>query len=540
MVKREGSKMRRIELAFLFLAFAINAGKSQWENLSNPNLGYITTCKFVSATKGWLINLSNTPPQGLMRTTDGGVTWAKVLDHPPGVFNWLNDFDFLNDSLGYVEALNGQRFRTFNGGDTWDTLRNSLTDNLHGGDDNRPIKIFSPRLAYSFGFIRSVDTFRTWQQIGTLPPNSSAYYAFYLNADTIILAGGAETVIGEWTGTMECYRSIDSGFTWQQTFFDSMWAVRALAFGDWRIGYAFSELHNDTVARVVTLKTTNGGRTWLPIPARLAGSEGLGVQDAFFQNPVVGFVCGNGVASTVDGGMTWTRVPGFPTSFFSSMSWPDSLHGWIVGHGGKVYRTTNGGGLPIVLASFTARHLGGTRVRLDWRTLSETNNYGFFVQRRRQTDSTFTEISSLIPGYGTTNEPHDYSWTDSNATINRWYYRLKQVDLGGPIRFTEPIVVDVTTNVGEVKSPFEFRLVQNYPNPFNPSTRIAYSVQGSGFTSLKVFDVLGREVATLVNEEKQPGEYSVTFDASNLSSGVYVYKLQAGGFTASKKMIVMR
>jgi hypothetical protein len=326
-----------------------------------------------------------------------------------------------------------------------------------------------------------------------------------------------------------------------------MYACEAIGFADSRTGWAFTQLGPtpNTWHHTITLKTTDAGATWFSIPARI-NAQHFSVGGAYFRNHEAGFIHGSqltddssGLAQTTDGGINWQVIQGI-SGYITAMSWPDSLHGWAVGGNGRIFRTTNGGGLPIVLSSFTARHLGGTRVRLDWRTLSETNNYGFFVQRRRQTDSTFTEISSLIPGYGTTNEPHDYSWTDSNATINRWYYRLKQVDLGGPIRFTEPIVVDVTTKVGEVKSPFEFRLVQNYPNPFNPSTRIAYSVQGSGFTSLKVFDVLGREVATLVNEEKQPGEYSVTFDASNLSSGVYVYKLQAGGFTASKKMIVMR
>jgi hypothetical protein len=86
----------------------------------------------------------------------------------------------------------------------------------------------------------------------------------------------------------------------------------------------------------------------------------------------------------------------------------------------------------------------------------------------------------------------------------------------------------------------EFTLYQNYPNPFNPSTHIPYSVRGSGFVSLKVFDVLGREVATLVNEAKPPGEYGVVFDGTNLPSGVYFYRLTAGGFTETRRMIVIR
>jgi hypothetical protein len=327
-----------------------------------------------------------------------------------------------------------------------------------------------------------------------------------------------------------------------------MFAVKALAFADTRIGYAFSYLHQDSVARVITLKTTNGGATWFGIPARLSGSQGLHVFDAYFQNADVGFVNGNsGLARTTDGGITWERVPSVVGTFLS-MSWPDSIHGWVVGYDGKIYRTTNGGGLPIVLASFTGTHIGGTRVRLDWRTLSETNNLGFYVERRRASDTTFTQISQLIPGYGTTNEPHDYLFIDSNATVARWYYRLKQVDIGGPVHFTEPIIVDVTTSVSEQQTRYEFRLEQNYPNPFNPITEIRYQISEVSFVSLRVYDVLGREVATLVNEAKMPGKYRVQWNAESVPSGVYFYRMkarptnggQAGNFSETKKMILTK
>jgi hypothetical protein len=88
--------------------------------------------------------------------------------------------------------------------------------------------------------------------------------------------------------------------------------------------------------------------------------------------------------------------------------------------------------------------------------------------------------------------------------------------------------------------PQEFALHQNYPNPFNPSTKIGFKVQGSGFVSLKVYDVLGREVRTLVSEELKPGSYEVPFDAAGLASGVYFYRLRAGGFTQTRTMVVLR
>lgn len=521
--------MKRSIVILILCAVLEQFANAQWEDLSNSSLGQILDCKFVSATTGWIVNLSNTPPQGLLHTSNGGQTWTKILDHPPGVLNWLADFDFLDGSLGYVTALNGQRFRTFNGGRTWDTLT-SHNEKVEGGnDDDKSLKIFSYRLAYSFGFERSVDTFRTWEPIGSLPPNSSPSRAYYVDAGRIILAG-----------TLECYRSIDSGFTWQRTFFDSMFVCKALAFGNDSIGYALSILLENAFPRAMTLKTTDAGATWFDIPARIVNGGGIDVLDAYFQNPNVGFACGdNGLARTTDGGLTWNGVANVNGALLS-MSWPDSMHGWAVGYGGKVYRTTNGGGLPIQLVSFTGHHVGGTRVRLDWRTLTETGNLGFYIERRTASDTTFTQISQLIPGYGTTNEPHDYTWMDTNATIARWYYRLKQVDLSGPAHYTEPIIVDVTTGVSEQYTPHEFRLEQNYPNPFNPTTTITFSVGTYGHTSLRVYDVLGREVATLVSETKQAGKYETTFDGSTLSSGVYIYKLKVGDFTAIKRMLLVK
>jgi len=92
----------------------------------------------------------------------------------------------------------------------------------------------------------------------------------------------------------------------------------------------------------------------------------------------------------------------------------------------------------------------------------------------------------------------------------------------------------------ESSLPSEFRLLQNYPNPFNPTTSIRYSVLNSTYVNLTVYDILGREVAMLVNEEKYPGTYTVTLDASGLSSGIYFYRLTAGQYTETKKMILQK
>lgn len=196
--------------------------------------------------------------------------------------------------------------------------------------------------------------------------------------------------------------------------------------------------------------------------------------------------------------------------------------------------------VPIQLASLTARHRGQRQVLLEWTTLSETNNYGFEVMKALGSPSLFLTIPrSFIPGNGTTIIPHSYAFTDSNATQGRWYYRLKQIDLDGSVHFTHAVSVDVPTGV-EQQAHRNFALYQNFPNPFNPTTEIRYGITESDNVHLRVFDVLGRNIATLVNARMEPGTYAVKFDASNLGSGVYYYQLRVGGLVATKRMLVVR
>ncbi|MBE0538067.1 MAG: DUF4397 domain-containing protein [Ignavibacterium sp.] len=189
----------------------------------------------------------------------------------------------------------------------------------------------------------------------------------------------------------------------------------------------------------------------------------------------------------------------------------------------------NQGVVPVELSSFSA-NVNGTDVNLTWSTATETNNNGFEVQRKSGSD--FVTIG-FVRGKGTTTEVQNYSFTDSKLPIGNYSYRLKQVDFDGTFEYSNEINVDLT-------APTVFALEQNYPNPFNPSTVISYSVPQSSFVTLKVYDIIGNEVATLVNQNQQAGKYDIRFDASNLSNGVYLYSIKTDNFTSTKKMILMK
>jgi hypothetical protein len=199
-----------------------------------------------------------------------------------------------------------------------------------------------------------------------------------------------------------------------------------------------------------------------------------------------------------------------------------------------------GEALSVQLSSFTATRIRQRAVQLDWTTLSETNNLGFYVERRLSNEQPFSELpNSFIPGHGTTLEPHHYSFIDSSSSNGSLQYRLRQVDLDGTIHFSEAVQVSAVTHAEE-NNPVVFELFQNYPNPFNPTTHFGFRIANLGLVTLKVVDVLGREVATIINKEMQAGSYDIEFDAKNLAGGVYLYTLSSARNIDTKKFIVLK
>ena len=186
--------------------------------------------------------------------------------------------------------------------------------------------------------------------------------------------------------------------------------------------------------------------------------------------------------------------------------------------------------LPVELSSFTST-VNNRDVTLNWTTSSEVNNSGFDIER--SSNGVWSKIGN-VNGNGNSTVNQNYSFTDRNLASGNYSYRLKQIDFNGNFEYfnlSGEVVIGI---------PAEFRLSQNYPNPFNPSTTISFDIPVDGKVSLKLFDMSGKEISTLVNEVKTAGYYSVNFNASNLTSGIYFYSIQAGDFTATKKMMLVK
>jgi photosystem II stability/assembly factor-like uncharacterized protein len=318
-------------------------------------------------------------------------------------------------------------------------------------------------------------------------------------------------------------------------------------------------------------KSTNGGQNWIDIGLTLPDAPGfcvivdpLNQNNIFYGNDITAY------AST-DAGSSW---------FEYSNGLPDAVYVYdmnilatnhkirIATHGNGVYEAEIDLVIPVELISFTGQS-ENNKIILNWSTATELNNKGFEVERRASLNpsnqslpdrastegETFGEweTAGFVEGSGTTTEFRHYSFVDENIQPGIYSYRLKQLDFDGNYNYSKSIEVNLIY-AGS------FVLYQNYPNPFNPSTKIKFTIPntplsfGEGLgVRLVVYDVLGNEIATLINEEKQPGVYEVEFNVSQVSrteiaSGIYFYQLKARGpetssgqgFIETKKMVLLK
>ncbi|MCE1166386.1 MAG: T9SS type A sorting domain-containing protein [Bacteroidetes bacterium] len=175
--------------------------------------------------------------------------------------------------------------------------------------------------------------------------------------------------------------------------------------------------------------------------------------------------------------------------------------------------------LPVNLASFTQR-VSERNVTLNWTTTQEINNRGFEIQRKSTSDNEWT-ILGFVNGSGSTNIAKNYTYEDRKLGSGKYQYRLKQVDNNGGFSY------HTLNGSVEIGLPSKFTMSQNYPNPFNPSTKIDYDVPADSRVKIVLFDETGKEVATVLNESKRAGSYTVNYQPQNLSSGIYFYRMTA-------------
>lgn len=186
--------------------------------------------------------------------------------------------------------------------------------------------------------------------------------------------------------------------------------------------------------------------------------------------------------------------------------------------------------IPVELVSFNGL-VKGKDILLTWETASESDNYGFEIERARKLNE--WRSIGFVPGHGTTTIPHQYSFSDKEIDIGTYNYRLKQIDMEGSFEYSNVIEV-------AVGAPNQFSLGQNFPNPFNPTTVIPFDLPEESNIKLTLYNLLGEMVDVISIGEYSAGHHKISFNASNLSAGLYFYKLEAKNYMDIKKLLILK
>lgn len=509
--------------AFIFVLFSSFAFSQsyQWQlKQSGSSLGGP-----IDVEKNNPFNVYYGSQNRIYRSTDRGETFSQMGTTIPGA-SAVKSVTLKDDAPGTMvvaveSSPNDKIYKTIDYGQTW-ILTNDEGQMSYFGipitqDPRYPDTLFT---MIGVNFKISTDFGSTWTTIASNFGPISAPCDIEVFPDTnIILIGDNGTGI---------FRSTNYGLNWTQVFSTSgeiptvtvdftnpgvAWATK------WGGGGGF-------------LKSTDYGQTWVAQPT-FSGINMWSVHT----NPWDGdevytgcYSCGS-TWRTKNGGQTWLQIP-IPSSGYQ-LYIVDSMTVFAA-QGNGFYKLTSPFFIPVELESFNAIVFENS-VNLEWITSTELNNAGFEIQH--SIDSRNFETIAFVPGFGTTTEKHSYSYKIENLNRGIHYFRLKQVDYDGTETLTN--IVEVFLENSLVK---DFSLSQNYPNPFNPSTKIEYSLPTREFVQLKIYDVLGNEIASLVNEWKDAGNYSIDFNSSdlNLTSGIYIYKMNAGAFTSAKKFSLIK
>ncbi|HEY4612042.1 MAG TPA: T9SS type A sorting domain-containing protein, partial [Bacteroidota bacterium] len=321
------------------------------------------------------------------------------------------------------------------------------------------------------------------------------------------------------------YRSTNAGESWEPVFQAStdvdVYSFNVLQNGDALVGTIGNGMY----------RSTDNGATWQSISTGLSSSVffSLSVNQS---GHIFAGTLNDGLIRSTNGGTTWTSLlnSGLPLEnpfpYVRSMVFNNDSVAFAGTYGRGVYQSTNNGN------SWTPRIVG----------LPIASHFVLSLAINSQGD-VFAGTESGI--YRWVN--NSGNWSDANSGLGNVYVRSVIVTPGGHVLAGTAgsgifRTVNPTTSVESVAAttPTRFSLEQNYPNPFNPRTNVGFRVAERGFVTLKVFDLLGKEIATLVSEELSAGTYSIPWDASSLPSGVYLYRLQTGAYTETKKALLVK
>jgi len=511
-------------------------GGTNWFKIQHAGRSYNGNLFFINDNTGFCCTYLD----GLKKTTNGGSSWFVSNNN----YLW-SSVHFVNSTTGFICGDNGKVYKSTNTGSSWfNTTYAYVTQGLsdiYFADSLNGVAVGSE------GFIRkSSDGGLNWSTINNNVRDSM--YSIVFTGDIGYTGGGNGTVM----------KSTNSGLTWV-----AQSKITAATITDLCL-LSSSEVVGVGTGRKI-IRTTNGGTNWLSATSGNYSSHLYSVDKAGSSTLVA--VGDNGlIMKSTNSGANWTNITGPTTSSLKSVSFTDSLNGTAVGIGGTILKTSNAGNnwAQISTMDVTTNDLNGvsflnsnTGLAVgNSGTILKTTNGGInWIQKTSGTPEDLISISiansicyvALYSGYvlKSTNLGENWSshFTQSNSALLSVFFNDANTGwicgTGGAIlKTTDGGGVFIKTISAEI--PASYRLFQNYPNPFNPSTNIRFQTGKNGLTTLKVYDILGKEVSVLVNENLNSGVYEVMFNGSALASGIYFYCLKTENFSETKKLILLK
>jgi photosystem II stability/assembly factor-like uncharacterized protein len=508
-------------LVCLLLSFPAN---SQWVEQTSPTTKPLYSVSVVDNSVAWACGRAGT----IIRTTDGGTNWTIIS---PGYFQDYQHFWSIfaldaQNALAAYSQLGGigditEVYKTTNGGSSWAIVfeqTGGWVMDMYMFSPNEGFLYTSPLNGY-WRFFHTSDAGYTWQLINEYQESIILEQGHWNSS----FFSGTDVWFG--SNSTNIYHSHDNGYTWAHVPVTTQ-NIYSVWFNNSNWGLLAGDGHLE--------RTTDGGNTW----GQTTGQPNIDSSSSIYGVDTRWWVGNqNHIYYSDDNVIFWNTQYSAPSGRYMEIA--GARNGNLIigvrGNGGiSAYMYP----VPVELSSFTAKS-DDDGVILNWKTATETNNRGFRIERRRVEDIGYSKSAEwkdigFVEGKGTTTDVSSYSYTDRNLVAGLFSYRLIQEDFDGTVTKAGEVNVEVTPQIKK------YSLAQNYPNPFNPTTNIVYSLHQDGFVSLKVYNAAGEEVKRLVNGNETAGRYNLNFNASGLPSGIYFYRLESGGFTSVKKMILLR
>ncbi len=501
---------------------------------------YLSTIFFTDSLNGWVGGYDHNGNNFVLKTSDGGKTWTSTSLH--GVPSSLY---FTNRDTGYCTTFYGI-YKTINGGVSWNiTYSDSVVYNsIKFTDENNGWAVGNTTSNNGF-LLKTTNAGNNW--------NESPLPAVVVSPQVQLTNDSTGYFVSQKSGNI--WKTSNGGNDWAECFETSSKIGTAL----WDISFT-NEL-NGIAGGFLLYSTTDAGKTWKDIPKDFVFCDHVFTKGNQILIGGIGFGYSSLLYSD-DWGNTWTPVLVSDSLGINDIFFIDKQNIWICGTTGYVDSTDgstksyNGFISKLNFSVLDSLQIPSAPAQIyppNGATVSQPSNFEWtksdysFYRLQIANDSLFTNLYELVPSDGDTIHVGDSLYSYDKPALNvqpnkTYYWRVRAENKVGNSTWSQTwkFTTDPVAGIKERTIPQQFKLDQNYPNPFNPSTLISYQLPTLGHVTLDIYNILGEKVDELVNREESAGTYKVTFDASNLASGIYFYKLQAGNNVSVKKMILLK